>query len=177
MPLLTFQKTLSRSAGVLAVVITGCASYGSSSPTLVSLQSTKGYTAVGEMQLSQVPQGVRLQGQVSGLKPGAQHGFHVHEKGDCSAPDATSAGGHFNPHSHDHGLHTSVTHHAGDLPALQADAQGVAKLDVLMQGLSLSAGVDSIRGKALVVHRDPDDGRSQPTGNSGPRVACGVIPL
>lgn len=177
MSLRMFQSGLNRSACALTVFIAGCALYNTAPPTRVLLQPTKGYSATGDMQLSQVEAGVRLQGQVSGLKPGAQHGFHVHEKGDCSAPDATSAGGHFNPHGHDHGFHTSGTHHAGDLPALQADAQGVAKLDVVMPGLSLSAGVDNIRGKALVIHRDPDDGRTQPAGNSGPRVACGVIPL
>jgi Cu-Zn family superoxide dismutase len=177
MSLRMLQNTLNCGACALTVFIAGCASYDMAPPARVLLQPTQGYSATGDMQLSPIEGGVRLQGQVSGLKPGAQHGFHVHDKGDCSAPDASSAGGHFNPHSHDHGFHTSAAHHAGDLPALQADAQGVAKLDVVMPGLSLSAGVDSIRGKALVVHRDPDDGRSQPAGNSGPRVACGVIPL
>jgi Cu-Zn family superoxide dismutase len=141
----------------------------------VTLQPTRGSNTAGELTLSPVAGGIHIKGQVRGLKPGALHGFHVHEKGDCSAPDALSAGGHFNPHGHTHGLRGQGAHHAGDLPSLQGNAQGLAEVNIVALGLSLGTQGDDIRGTALVVHRDPDDGLTQPTGNSGPRIACGVI--
>ena len=112
---------------------------------------------------------------VTGLQPNAEHGFHVHEKGDCSAPDAASAGGHFDSGNQRHGRPGGTEYHAGDLPNLKADAQGVAKLEMPIPGLSLAGGPNLIVGRSFVVHRDPDDYRSQPAGNSGPRIACGVI--
>lgn len=169
------RKILSLSAVALSLAVAGCVSYPSASSTPVAMKATQGNTASGDIHLSPAPGGVRLQGQISGLKAGAEHGFHVHEKGDCSAPDATSAGGHFNPEGHAHGLVAGAVHHAGDLPALKADAQGMAKFDAVVAGLTLSAGSHSVTGRSLVIHRDPDDGVTQPTGNSGPRVACGVI--
>jgi Cu-Zn family superoxide dismutase len=118
---------------------------------------------------------VQVTGEVKGLKPGAEHGFHVHEKGDCSSGDGMSTGGHFNPTTTAHGQHGHGTHHVGDLPSLMADAQGVAKIDFTSTTLTLKPGTTSIMDKGLIVHRDPDDYKTQPTGNSGPRVACGVI--
>jgi Cu-Zn family superoxide dismutase len=112
--------------------------------------------------------GVHLEVKVSGLTPGV-HGFHVHEVGDCSAPDASSAKGHFNPTGKPHGSH------AGDLPDLTADANGNAQLSANVPVLELGDGPTSIMGRAFVVHADPDDHVSQPAGNSGKRVACGVI--
>ena len=112
--------------------------------------------------------GVHLDAKVSGLTPGV-HGFHVHEVGDCSAADASSAKGHFNPTGKPHGSH------AGDLPDLVADASGTAKLSSDVPGLTLDDGALSILNRAFVVHADPDDHVSQPAGNSGKRVACGVI--
>lgn len=118
--------------------------------------------------------GARLVGEVSGLEPGTTHGFHVHEKGDCSSPDAASAGGHFNPGGQPHGDPDGGMHHAGDLPNLTADAQGVAKVAIDAPNLMLE-GDNTVVGRALVVHRDADDYRSQPAGNSGARLACAVI--
>ncbi|MCL2625462.1 MAG: superoxide dismutase family protein [Cystobacterineae bacterium] len=115
--------------------------------------------------------GVRLIAEVSGLTPG-WHGFHIHETGDCSAPDFSSAGGHFNPQQVDHGKVGEG--HAGDLPSLEADADGNAKLDELLTCITLT-GEHSIVGRALIVHANPDDYAAQPTGNAGPRVACAVI--
>jgi Cu-Zn family superoxide dismutase len=99
----------------------------------------------------------------------------VHEKGDCSSGDGMSTGGHFNPTTTAHGQHGQGAHHVGDLPSLMADAQGVAKIDFTSTTLTLKPGTTSIMDKGLIVHRDPDDYKTQPTGNSGPRVACGVI--
>jgi len=117
--------------------------------------------------------GVRIIAEVSGLTPGSR-GFHIHETGDCSAPDASSAGGHFNPHQTAHGKEGEGEYHAGDLPSLQADADGNASLNVVLHGINLT-GDHSIIGRGLIVHADPDDYTSQPTGNSGARVACAVI--
>ena len=108
------------------------------------------------------------------LAPDSLHGFHLHENGDCGSSDGMSAGGHFNPDARPHGPQ-SGPHHAGDMPALKADANGVASATFLLRGVSVSEGPHSIIGKSLIVHKDPDDYTTQPTGNSGARIACGVI--
>jgi Cu-Zn family superoxide dismutase len=99
----------------------------------------------------------------------------VHEKGDCSSRDGMSTGGHFNPSNAPHGQHGKGTHHTGDLPSLVADASGVARFDFESSTLSVGSGANDVVGKGLIVHRDADDYRTQPTGNAGPRMACGVI--
>jgi Cu-Zn family superoxide dismutase len=119
-------------------------------------------------RLTPMAGGVHLELDAQGLKPGV-HGFHIHEVGDCSAPDASSAKGHFNPAGAAHG------HHAGDLPDLSTDASGNGRVLADLAGLSLEAGPGGILGRALVIHADPDDHASQPAGNAGKRVACGVI--
>jgi Cu-Zn family superoxide dismutase len=158
--------------------LTGCATLGGSAPTAdVALVARSGGAVTGALVFSEGPAGVRLRGEVRGLKPGAEHGFHIHEKGDCSAPDATSAGGHFNPGGTPHGRHGAGVHHAGDLPSLVADANGVARVDAVIEGITLLPGTTSATGRSVIVHRDPDDYVTQPTGNSGPRIGCGVIVL
>ncbi|MEO7073427.1 MAG: superoxide dismutase family protein [Rhodanobacter sp.] len=142
----------------------------------VVLKPTQGQGAAGTMTLRAEAGGVRIRGQLTGLTPGSEHGFHIHENGDCSAPDASSAGGHFNPDDQPHGSMDSGAHHAGDMPNQRADAQGVAAVDTLLGGASLDAGsARNVIGRALVVHQQPDDYKSQPAGNAGPRIACGVI--
>lgn len=118
---------------------------------------------------------VRVTATINGLTPGA-HGFHVHENGDCSAADATSAGGHFNPRDNPHGSpeRPRDQHHAGDLGNLTADQTGKASYDQRFDHLQMS-GAESIIGRAVVVHGGEDDLRSQPAGDAGNRVACGVI--
>ena len=125
-----------------------------------------------------VPQadGVHITGVIGGLPRGKQAAFHVHEKGDCSAMDASSAGGHFNPATQPHGRAGSGAHHAGDMDNLQANAEGVVHVDVHLRGVTLGGGAaNDIAGRALVVHAGADDYHSQPAGNAGARVACGVI--
>ena len=139
-----------------------------------SLASTQGQLARGDLVLRQEAAGVRVTGTLRGLKPDAVHGFHVHEKGDCSALDASSAGAHYNPADAAHGNPASPAHHAGDIPNIQADASGRASVDALIEGVSLG-GANDIVGRALIVHADPDDYTTQPSGNSGARIACGVI--
>ena len=128
----------------------------------------------GVLEFSELRGITSVTGTVTGLKPNAPHGFHVHEKGDCSTPDFSSAGGHFNPTNQPHGAHGSGLHHLGDMPQLMADANGTAKVSFNSQTLKLR-GVNSIIGKSVIVHRDPDDVNHQPVGNAGPRLACGVI--
>lgn len=137
------------------------------------LAPTAGNETQGVVTFTQVEGGVRIQAEVTGLTPG-NHGFHVHEKGDCSAPDATSAGGHFNPTGHQHGAPTDSERHAGDLGNLAADETGRAVLDWVDPSMKLT-GDASIVGRGVIVHADEDDYATQPTGNAGGRVACGVI--
>lgn len=120
--------------------------------------------------------GVHITGTIGGLPQGKPAAFHVHEKGDCSAMDASSAGGHFNPATQPHGRAGSGEHHAGDMDNLQANAEGVVHVDVHLRGVTLGGGAaNDIAGRALVVHAGADDYHSQPAGNAGARVACGVI--
>lgn len=143
---------------------------------VAQLAPTRGNAVSGQARFTQQGDTVRLVAEVSGLKPLATHGFHIHEKGDCTSGDGMSAGGHFNPAGHPHGQQGQGPHHAGDLPSLQADAQGVARLDLPLAGLSVgSGGANDVLQHGLIVHRDPDDYRTQPTGNAGPRLACAVI--
>ena len=139
-----------------------------------TIAPTAGNAAKGTVKFTQKGDKVTVTAQISGLSPGG-HGFHVHEKGDCSAPDATSAGGHFNPTGKPHGAPDAGEHHAGDLPMLQADANGNATLTADVSGLTIGAGTGDIAGKSVVVHKDVDDYKTQPAGNSGARIGCGVI--
>ena len=139
-----------------------------------SLKPTTGNKTYGEVTFEQVGGKVRVIAQIAGLKPNQEHGFHIHEKGDCSAGDGTSAGGHFNPAGAQHGGPGSKRH-AGDLPNLKANAKGKATLTAEVDGITVTPGSASIVGRGLVVHAQPDDYKTQPTGNSGARLACAVI--
>jgi superoxide dismutase, Cu-Zn family len=141
------------------------------------LQPTEGNNAAGTIEFTSGDGEVRVIAHITGLEPG-QHGIHVHEFGDCSAPDASSAGEHFAPQSSPHGSPDDLAsqRHAGDLGNLDADSNGEAHYEYADQVLALS-GPNSIVGKAVVVHADPDDLETQPSGNSGDRVACGVIQM
>lgn len=107
--------------------------------------------------------------------PEGRHGFHVHERGDCSAPDATSAGGHFNPFDAPHAGPGAARHHVGDLGNIDAGSDGVVAITRVSDDLTVTAGEASVVGKAVIVHADADDLTSQPTGAAGGRIACGVI--
>lgn len=143
---------------------------------VANLASASGSLVSGRLTLAPMGDGVHLSGEVGGLQPGSSHGFHIHEKGDCSAVDASSAGGHFNPAAQPHGRAGHGAHHAGDSDNLVADANGVARVDAHVSGVSLGGGAaNDIAGRAIVVHATADDYSSQPAGNAGARVACGVI--
>lgn len=141
-----------------------------------TLAPKSGSDVTGHASLTQTEQGLRIQAKITGLKPNAKHGFHIHEGTDCNTPDAASAGPHFNPTSQLHGAPESVHSHAGDLPNLRANHAGVASMTTVSQTVSLASGqADNVMGRTLVVHAKPDDHHSQPAGNAGARVACGVI--
>ncbi|MBX3726159.1 MAG: superoxide dismutase family protein [Xanthomonadales bacterium] len=141
------------------------------------LAPTQGNRARGTLTLSPDSRGLRISGTVANLRANGEHGFHVHAVGDCSAADASSAGDHFNPGNHNHGNpRTSAPNHAGDMPNLRADARGTATFAFRITGVTLGDGGDAdVLGKAIVVHADADDYSSQPAGNAGARIACGVI--
>jgi Cu-Zn family superoxide dismutase len=141
-----------------------------------NLASASGSLVSGSVTLRPMGDGVHLTGTVGGFAANSGHGFHIHEKGDCSAADASSAGDHFNPARAAHGRSSRAPHHAGDMDNIVANGGGVAQVDVHLHGVTLGGGADNdIAGRALVVHAAPDDYTSQPSGNAGARVACAVI--
>lgn len=170
---MNIRYLLGASATSLAL-LSGCASISPSGPPAsASLAPRSGSNVLGSVSFYEMPGGLKVQANVIGLAPG-EHGFHIHESGDCSAPDAMSAKGHFNPGGRAHGRYDYPEHHEGDMPNLTANAQGEASYAVELAGLSLS-GPNGVLGRSVVVHAAPDDYRSQPAGNSGSRIACGVI--
>jgi Cu-Zn family superoxide dismutase len=132
---------------------------------------------VGTARFEPAAGGVKVDVKVTGVPPGT-HGFHVHAVGKCEAPDFKSAGPHFNPAGKQHGHANPQGAHAGDLPNLEVKPDGTGQLSVVAQGLTLGEGQGSLfqpGGTALVLHADPDDGQTDPAGNAGARIACGVI--
>ncbi len=132
---------------------------------------------VGSATLTETSEGVKIALEVSNLPPGV-HGFHIHDVGKCDPPDFKTAGGHFNPHGKKHGLKNPDGPHAGDLQNLEVGADGTAKVDVVQAGVTLGEGKTSLfhpGGTAIVIHASPDDGMTDPAGNAGARIACGVI--
>jgi Cu-Zn family superoxide dismutase len=133
--------------------------------------------AVGTATFSEVPGAVRLVIEARGLPPGMK-GVHIHEGGSCTPPDFDAAGDHFNPGGRPHGVLNPTGPHAGDLPNLTIDPDGTGRMETTTNRVTLSAGPTSIlQGgpRTLVVHAGPDDHQTDPAGNSGPRIACGVI--
>jgi Cu-Zn family superoxide dismutase len=161
-----------------ALLLAACAqtpTAGAGATAVAEMKPTAGNAVAGTVRFEQSAGKVIVTASITGLKPNSEHGFHVHEKGDCSAPDATSAGGHFNPAGKAHGHHGKAERHAGDMPNLRADASGAARVMWESDLLSVGSGAANVVGRSVVIHRDPDDYASQPAGNSGPRLSCGVI--
>jgi Cu-Zn family superoxide dismutase len=159
-----------------AAAMLGCQSTPEDAPrATAALKPLKGSKAFGEVTFDQVGNKVHVVAYVQGLVPGRTHGFHIHEVGDCSSPDGMSAKGHFNPFGKPHGNPSGAERHAGDLPALQAGKDGRAKVDVELDIITVTPGPASVVGRGLIVHVDPDDYKTQPTGNAGGRIACAVI--
>ncbi len=168
-------------------LLAGCAIMGGGGPSAkATLQATKGNRAAGTVTFTQKGDKVQVVANITGLEPGQEHGFHIHDKGDCSSGDGMSTGGHFNPLGKPHAHPSTPDRHAGDLPALKADANGNASLSVELDVISVADGPTdaygtvanrptSIIGRGLIVHAQPDDYKTQPTGNAGARIACAVI--
>ena len=135
-----------------------------------ALEPASGSKVKGEVTFFQDGPRVRAIGEITGLTPG-RHGLHLHEKGDCTAPDASSAGEHYNPEGRKHGGPASAERHTGDFGNITANRSGTATVDSTLTGVSLS----SLSGKGLIVHAQADDEKYDPAGNSGARVACGVV--
>ena len=173
------MKLLSATAiAAAAALLAACAqtpAAGGGATAVAEMKPTAGNAVAGTVRFEQSGSKVVVAAAITGLKPNSEHGFHVHEKGDCSAPDATSAGGHFNPAGRPHGHHGKAERHAGDMPNLRADASGTARVTWETDLLSVGSGSADVIGRSVVIHRDPDDYASQPAGNSGPRLSCGVI--
>jgi Cu-Zn family superoxide dismutase len=162
-------------ATVCAVVGPEARAPAAGASAAATLEPTRGNSAAGRVTFAQRGDRVVVTANLSGLKPNAEHGFHVHEKGDCSSGDGMSAGGHFNPSGKAHGPYAGSERHAGDMPNIRADANGRASASFEVTGMAIGQGAADIVGRGLIVHRDPDDYKSQPAGNAGPRLACAVI--
>ena len=140
---------------------------------LATMSPTEGSQVKGTVRFEQTSDGVVVNADLSGLEPKTMHGFHIHEKGDCSAPDASSAGGHYAPNGNPHGLPPEEKRHAGDMGNIVADEQGRAIVERTFDTFSLT-DEPSVMGRAVIVHSKADEG-TQPTGDAGARLACGVI--
>jgi Cu-Zn family superoxide dismutase len=138
------------------------------------LHPTMGNSVNGVVRFFQTDEGVRVVAEINDLAPNSTHGFHIHQYGDCSALDGTSAGGHFNPQDTQHGGPDSEERHVGDLGNITVDENGFAELDKVDPMLSLN-GPNGIIGRGIIVHAGEDDLESQPTGAAGARLSCGVI--
>jgi Cu-Zn family superoxide dismutase len=154
---------------------TGTALAAEPTSAIVVLHPTEGNKVTGIIRFEPIADGkIHIFGKVGGLVPNGEQAIHIHEFGDCTAPDATSAGGHYNPEHHEHALPTHAERHAGDLGNLKVNAEGVANLDITVDNITIAGLKDPIIGRSVIVHAKLDDG-GQPTGNAGARVACGVI--
>jgi superoxide dismutase, Cu-Zn family len=161
-----------------AVLLAACQSTSTPEEPLratAALQPTKGSKAFGEATFEQAGDKVRLIVFAQNLPPDRELGFHIHEAGDCSSGDGMSAKGHFNPHGKPHGNPSSPERHAGDLPSLKVGKDGRAKIDITVDAISIGKGPGDIVGRGLIIHAQADDYTTQPTGNAGARIACGVI--
>jgi Cu-Zn family superoxide dismutase len=156
--------------------VAGGAGVSTARAATIHLASASASLVSGKLTAMPMADGVHLRGEVGGLAPNSSHAIHIHERGDCSAADASSAGGHFNPGAAPHGKVGAGPHHGGDMDNLVANSDGVATVDVHASGVTLGGGAaNDIAGRAVVVHAAADDYRSQPAGNAGARVACGII--
>lgn len=174
----TGTMSLARGCLVIAALALGASgaalAHGNMSSATAVIVPTSGSGVQGTIKFHEMSDAVHVTGEIEGLTPG-KHGFHIHVNGNCSAPDGSSAGGHFSPLGGRHGSPGDPKSHLGDLGNIEADASGKAVVDIRVSGVTLALiGMHSIIDRALVIHADPDD-FSEPAGNSGARVGCAVI--
>ena len=172
-----------RTIGIIAatLALSGCSMFGGGKEPApvtrarVELRNASG-TSMGQVTLDKTPEGVLMTATLSGLPPGT-HGFHFHAVGKCE-PSFDAAGEHFNPTKKQHGLRNPAGPHAGDLPNLNVPESGTVRIEMVASGVSLGSGKSNLLdgdGSALIVHNFADDNMTDPAGNSGTRVACGVV--
>jgi len=156
------------------LLLASCASMATGPSATATLISTSGSTATGTVNLAQLANGsVEVTVNLRGVPPGV-HGFHIHEKGDCG-DNGNAAGGHYNPAGTPHGAPNADPHHAGDFGNVTADADGNVNTRFVTRSITVSDGPMTAVGHAIILHANPDDLTTQPTGNAGARIACGVV--
>ena len=161
--------------GACALLLSACATMEADGPKATAVvRPASGSQVHGNVSFTQVGARVRVDAEIAALSPGL-HGFHIHEKGDCSAADAMSTGGHFNPQTRKHGPPDSTERHGGDLGNLRADEYGKATLTLMVDGIAVGKGPGGVVGRGIIVHANADDLKTDPTGNAGGRIGCGVI--
>ncbi|HKR62719.1 MAG TPA: superoxide dismutase family protein [Thermoanaerobaculia bacterium] len=162
---------------ITILMLASCSSMMSSGPSAsATLAPTSGSTANGTVTFTERSDGsVDVMVHLTGVPPGV-HGFHVHDKGDCG-DNGNAAGGHFNPSGVAHGAPSADPHHAGDFGNVTADASGVVDTRFNTRSITVTAGANSVVGHAIILHGNPDDLATQPSGNAGPRIACGVAQM
>lgn len=161
---------------VSLLVLAGCTSMATGPSAVAELASTSGSTARGTVSLAQLADGsVEVTANLRGVPPGV-HGFHIHEKGDCG-DNGNAAGGHYNPMNTPHGAPNADPHHAGDFGNVTADDNGNVNHRFTTRSITVTEGPATAVGRAIILHADPDDLTTQPTGNAGARIACGVVTL
>jgi len=161
-------------AGALLVGGALLASEGPAKTARAELAGIEGSDLKGSVTFREMGGHVHVVAEVENA-PAGVHGFHLHEKGDCSAADFTSAGGHFNPAGVDHGAPGADPHHAGDFGNLTIGEDGKGSLELHSSSLTVAEGPNSVVGRAVIVHEQADDLTSQPTGAAGARIGCGVV--
>jgi Cu-Zn family superoxide dismutase len=172
---MTMKILLIGGLAMAVVLVAPGAAFAKGAKAVAELESRSDSKVTGKVTFTQHDGKVSMKVDVKGLTPGT-HAIHLHEKGDCSAPDAASAGGHWNPTSEDHGKWGHAPFHHGDIGNLVADAEGKATMSLESELWTLGDGKPSdVVGHAVIVHAKDDDFTTQPTGNAGGRVACGVI--
>jgi len=160
----------------ILLLAAACASTSMMPTASATLSSTSGSNASGTVTLTQLGDGsVRVAIDLTGVPPGV-HGFHIHDKGDCG-DNGNAAGGHFNPAATSHGAPSVDPHHAGDFGNVTADADGRVHSEFTTRSVTLDAGPNSAVGHAVILHANPDDLVTQPTGNAGARIACGIVQM
>ncbi len=166
---------------LLSFLLIGCASQQTTTPVptkelaaVSNIHSVKYQKASGIIKIEELKDEIKVTTDLKGLKPNSRLGFHIHEKGVCEGPDYKSAGDHLNPDKHDHGRPETSDRHLGDMGNIVTNAEGISKQVILLPKSSLE-DMDKIIGKAVLIHEKADDLKSQPAGNSGDRIACGLI--
>lgn len=160
----------------IALLVLGACATTMRPTATATLSPTSGSTASGTVTFTEMADGsVQAKVHLTGVPPGV-HGFHVHDKGDCG-DNGNAAGGHFNPAGTQHGAPDAPMHHAGDFGNVEADASGNVNVTKTLHGVTVSAGANSVVGHAVILHANADDMTTQPTGNAGARIACGVVQM